>query len=273
MTESVCWQHLVKVSHNKPAAGSFFSTLIRTVRPHVRVVDFSDAQQFIERYEWLGNVGAASLSYALFYEEHLAAVVCFSPPTSPTGFSKLLKGVKQRQMMQLCRGASVHWAPNNAASRLIGGALRDLHRNRCIRWVFAYADPRAGEIGTVYQAANAIYLGPTDARGPGHYVINGEVMHPRAVYRAFGSARHETLVKLDPHYERHQRNKKHRYVFILGSGQAKKQMIERLGDLIRPYPKREQRRPAEGPSRPHPHVGARPGASDRKAETLIDTLR
>lgn len=238
MTTAVCWQYVVKTAHAKSGTDAFYAKLVREARPRIETIDFTEAQQFIEKYEWLGNVGAASLSFGLFYQEHLAAVVCFSPTTSPTGFTKLLPGVRRRRIMQLCRGASAHWAPKNAASMLIGAALRELRRGRRIWLVIAYADPRAGEIGTVYQAANALYLGMTDAEGPGHYVINGAVMHPRAVHRAFGCARHAVLVKIDPHYERHQRHKKHRYLFVLDSGSARARMIAVVAHLLRPYPKR-----------------------------------
>jgi hypothetical protein len=241
MTATVCWQHLIKTAHAGAGTDRELSQLSRSGRSQVALLDFSEAQTFIEKYEWLGNVGAASLGFGLFLENHLAAVVCFAPPTAPTGFTKLCPSVPRRKIWQLCRGASAHWAPKHAASMLISAALRQLRRDRGIRLVIAYADPQAGEIGTVYQAANAIYLGLTDARGPGHYVINGQRMHPRAVHRAYGSARHEVLAKIDSSYERHQRNRKHRYLFLLDSGRARRRVLDQVSHMSKPYPKRHER--------------------------------
>ena len=90
----------------------------------------------------------------------------------------------------------------------------------------------------IYQAANAVYLGLTDARGPGQYIVNGQQLHPRTVYRRFGSARHEALAQVDAGYTRIQRVKKHRYMFILVGGMRRKALLEKLGPLIIAPPRR-----------------------------------
>lgn len=234
----VCWQHLVKEkqrqsreplpSLNSNAGGG----------ATVREISFSMAKDFIVQYEWLGNIGATKYCYGLFIGDDLAAVTCYTTPPSPNAYRTLLGPEVATDVYQLCRGASASWAPKWSGSKVTAGSLRLLRQRRGARVVVAYADPRAGEVGVVYQAANAVYLGFTDSRGPGTYVILGVTFHARAVQKIFGSARHDHLYAIDPEYTRVQRSRKHRYVFLLDTGFRRRQLLERLRSLVRPYPKR-----------------------------------
>jgi hypothetical protein len=67
------------------------------------------------------------------------------------------------RLLQLQRGACVHWAHHHAASRLIAYSLAE-EEKRGTRIVVAFSDPAAGEIGTVYQATNWLYCGFTEER-------------------------------------------------------------------------------------------------------------
>jgi hypothetical protein len=70
-----------------------------------------------------------------------------------------MRGVIGRPALCLERGACVHYAPANAASFLINNACKLLYRIHGVARFFAYADPKAGEYGGVYQAAGWVYLG------------------------------------------------------------------------------------------------------------------
>lgn len=204
----------------------------------VKRIDLATARDFIEEYEWLGNVGSSQRCYGLFHQAELLAVCCFTRVMSPGGFRRLLPLVAGGMIYQLCRGATAPFAPAWASSRLIARALRLLRRETGAELVVAYADPRAGELGVVYRAANALYLGMTDARGPGAYRIAGQLLHPRTVYRRYGSASHETLSRVDPNYQRLQRNKKHRFVFVLATGRRRAAINEMLEPMVRAAPRR-----------------------------------
>ncbi len=237
MTDSpVCWQFLVKLQKARDEQ----ETLPLPIGdPQFGDVGYLEATNFILQYEWLGNVGAAQYCFGLRYSGRLAAVVCFARPTSRVAFASLA-GLGPRDVFQLCRGASTHWAPKHAASMLIAWSLRAMEAVRGAKLVVAYADPEAGEIGTIYQAANAIYLGPTNSRGPGAYIIKGKRYHPRTVHRVFGCARNSKLKRIDPSYIRVQRTKKLRYVFLLGSNGERKRLAAKLSVFVKPYPKRKQ---------------------------------
>lgn len=230
-----CWQHQKKEAHlallrERPAPPQ--------QRPTVSRVAHRVATEFIEKYEWLGHMGSAKYSFGLWLGDFLAAVVCYSSPSAPGAFRRLLGEEQQGCVLLLSRGASAPHAPPWSASKLISAAHRLLSKEQSIRAILAYADPRAGEIGAVYQAANALYLGLTDSRGPGSYKIHGRLYHARAVPKHFGSAKHSTLAAIDPAYERYQRTRKHRYLFILSRGSARRRLLKQISDAVRPYPKR-----------------------------------
>lgn len=236
MTAPVCWQYIVKQRHASRARP----------RPHdfrpneavVAAIPFAMAREFIERYEWLGNMGAAKYCYGLFLRGELAAAACYTTPPAPRAYDVLFDPCTAQHIYQLCRGASAHWAPTWAPSKVIGTSLRMMARERAAWAVIAYADPEAGEIGTVYQATNAHYLGLSQSRGPGKYIIGGIEYHARKVQKVFGCAAHRYLIEIDPEYERIQRTKKHRYIFVVAPRQQRRRIIERLRPLVRAYPKR-----------------------------------
>jgi hypothetical protein len=234
VTTAVCWQFKVKL---KKAREDNCSRSIEGLSPQVLEISQAEARKFIAEYEWLGNAGASRYCYGLKYNSELAAVVCYARPTAGAAFASMIE-ISPSGVFQLCRGASTHWAPKYAASMLISRSMKMLEVRKDAKLVVAYADPAAGEIGIVYQASNALYLGLSDSRGPGAYVIAGTSYHPRSVHRIFGCARHKVLVEVDPNYQRIQRTKKHRYVYVLGGEMERQRHIKRLTSRVRPYPKR-----------------------------------
>jgi hypothetical protein len=142
-------------------------------------------------------------------------------------------------ILQLCRGASAFWSPVWGPSKLICASLRYLYKELGVRYVIAYADPQAGEIGTIYQACNAFYIGLTDPGRAKRYIINGHSYDPRKVHKKFGSRAHAHLAEIDPKYTAQKIEPKHRYIFVLGPRIQRAYAVKRMGDLIKPYPKRD----------------------------------
>lgn len=238
---SHCWQFVVKSNHK-------VGPLVASARPEdVRVerISFSDAAAFITKYEWLGTMGSAKYCFGLLRGPLLLGVVCYTSPSSPGAFKRLLGPDLVGRVLQLCRGASAPGAPVWTGSMLISQSLRILAREQGAVAVVAFADPAAGELGIVYQAANAYYLGLTNSRGPGHYLILGKLYHARAVQKHFGSAAHAWLSELDPSYRRIQRSRKHRYLFIIARGASRNSIIRSISPLVQPPPKRRLTTPTQ----------------------------
>lgn len=135
----------------------------------VREISYAEAKAFILKYEWLGNMGTTVRAFGLFFGNELAAVECFGHPGS-TGIWNICGEEHADKVYWLARGANAHWAHPHSASYLINAACKEMGKpwktrdgnDMPAKFVFcATADSDAGEIGTVYQASNWIYVGKT----------------------------------------------------------------------------------------------------------------
>lgn len=146
----------------------------------LKASDFSLAQErmtsehrlFIERYEWLGKVGwAVKWCFTARHEGKLAGVVLMSEPTMATKY-------KQYEAL-IQRGAASSWAPKNLNSMLVMFGCRWMVQNTGKRLFTCYSDPAAGEIGTIYQACNFMYLGRGFGIKKGILLPSGRLVSPR----------------------------------------------------------------------------------------------
>ena len=127
---------------------------------------------FIERYEWLGKIGwAVKWCFTARHEGKLAGVVLMSEPTMATKY-------KQYEAL-IQRGAGSSWAPKNLNSMLVMFACRWMAQNTAKRLFTCYSDPAAGEIGTIYQACNFMYLGRGWGVKTGVQLPNGKIVSKR----------------------------------------------------------------------------------------------
>jgi hypothetical protein len=157
---------------------------------------------------------------------------------------------QQHRSLAVCleRGACNHPAPPNAASFLISRAVRLAARDYGWRIFYAYADPEAGEIGTVYQACNWLYLGQGVGRGKnrgeksslrqdwmipeeGNRVISSRTLCHRGVL--IREARERGWIPVYKH-------PKHKYVHFEGSHAERRRLLEQLRYPPQPYPKRQE---------------------------------
>ena len=139
------------------------------------------ASVVIKRFEWLGTVGRARVFFGLHAPDgELLGVVGFGHGAHDGGRCGALV---------LERGCTLPHAPPNAASFLIGRALRALRKSGWERFK-AYSDPSAGETGATYRAAGFKLCAPSKhGRWPWRYalVVAGRRLSDRAIYRRFGS--------------------------------------------------------------------------------------
>lgn len=153
-----------------------------TLDYRVEAIDKREAAAFIKRYEYLKTVGRSIAHYGVRdIMGELVAVAIFGTP------SKMPDGV-----IVLERGAWASWAHPHTASWFIPRAVKQAHMDHGWKIFCAYADPSAGEIGTVYQAANWIYTGQTPERTikgaprPRDYfqsAADGRVISDKAFYK------------------------------------------------------------------------------------------
>jgi hypothetical protein len=202
----------------------------------VEKITVAEAKSIILRFEYLRSMPNRPLaSYGLRAPDGDllgAAVFGRGPGRLPAG------------TVILERGACVHYAPPNAASFLIRRACAQAHRDHDGWTEFrAYADPAAGEIGTVYQAVGWEYLG----QGIGRQVPYREQWRRpgETVWRSDRVLRHLGLKKTEAlalgwHHRR--TAPKHVYRWIEGVTPGTRKTVSSVTSL--PYPKRPSRRRA-----------------------------
>jgi hypothetical protein len=147
----------------------------------VEPISRREAAPFIKRYEHLGTVGMARIFFGLRAPGGRLLGVC--------GFGHGAHAAGRNADAVLERGACLPGTPRNAASYLIGRALR--YCRRVLGWstVKAYSDERFGEAGLVYKAAGFRELRPSRHGKAFRYglVWAGKVLSDRGIYRRFGS--------------------------------------------------------------------------------------
>ena len=207
-------------------------------------LDRETADRFLSRYEHLRNVGLGIWHWGLLIDGALASVLSFGT----TCFSHtrgLISSVACRynaRLVQLCRGATASWAPKNTPSKTIGLSLRRIADRFGPTIVVAYADPAFNEIGTIYQASNAIFTGWTNPKGQANYVINGRRLSGWVVRKKFGTRSRERLLEIDKTLVVEPLNPKLRYILIAGPPNIRRKIRKELSTLRCSYPKRREHR-------------------------------
>ena len=113
--------------------------------------------EFIIRYEWLGTIGVIpKWCFTARYKGKLGGVILINEPTA---YSKLLGDVTPKLEALIQRGATASWTPRNLGSRMIMFSCNWMVQNTNKRLFVGYADPRANELGILYQSSNFDYLG------------------------------------------------------------------------------------------------------------------
>jgi hypothetical protein len=208
----------------------------------VEAISRAEAEEIILAYEWLGTMGPVNRAFYGLRAPggELLGTVVFGMPGSAE--SRDVCGVERRgQAICLERGACVHYSPANAASFLISRATKLAAAGHGWRIFYAYADPEAGETGTVYQACNWLYIGQGTGRGirnlvrrdwmipeEGNRVISSRTLTGRGLTERRAYRRGWVPVHRLP---------KHKYVHFEGSRTERKQLMAALRYPVLPYPK------------------------------------
>jgi len=212
-------------------------------RARVRRVDRDVAEQIILKYEWLGTLPhGLTHYYGIFFGPFCAGVTCLGLGSGGANSNAAKEwGIQHKQLAYLARGACVHWAPENTNSKLIAWTCRLLAEQTRARLAIAYSDTDAGEIGTVYQAANWTCVGKGSATKQ-WVAPNGRIYdqrHPSNLRQMDGkkyprSAYSEKL--REEGWTRQRSNPKIRYVKVLRDDTALEKQVQAKATE---YPKRE----------------------------------
>jgi len=211
---------------------------------NTRLVKLSSSftANFMQKFEHLGNVGLGVWHWGLEFDGKIAAAVTYGTTCFSTKRGWLARMAREVDcgIIQLCRGGSAQWSPNGTASRLIALANRAMYKLRGTLLVVAYADPELCEIGTIYQACNAIYTGLTEPKGQANYIIHGEKLSGWQVRKRYGTRDPSNLFAIDSKHQVLPLNKKYRYIMITGPPCTRQLLRKLITPYALPYPKREK---------------------------------
>jgi len=207
----------------------------------VKEISFKVAQDFILKYEWLGTMGTTKFSFGVFHGNVLLGVSCYGLTAGTGALSEPFGEDQKDKGIVLVRGACSHEAHPHTASYLIGQCKKKL-LDKGYKFVIAYSDPEAGEIGTIYQATNWLFYGFTS---PVNYLIrpDGKRVDPKIIHKYAKkngvTSQEQKQTFLDEGYTFEKGSRKMKYILLLGNGKEVKLMKKQLKVKIHPYLKRE----------------------------------
>lgn len=211
----------------------------------VRQVDTKLAREIIEEYEWLGCMPAiVNYCYGIFFKDEITnEEVCGGVVVYGKEYSENL-GVWDKygftgKILLLARGVCLHWTPINTNSKLIMQSVKLLPPQYEV--ITCTTDNLAGEIGTIYQACNFIYVGSMrKVKERVGCIIDGKLYGSRALRAKFGHQRKDDILKICPNAQFIKQKSKDRYFYFRGSKKTKKKNMSKIEHLIKPYPKRDK---------------------------------
>lgn len=272
--DDVAWQRQIRDSylHEGTPPVPHLSVKSAVVRP----IRYALAKQVILKYEWLGTMGKSNFHFGIFFGAYCAGVTCFIVGGAGAGVNVAAEwGLNQNELAYLVRGANCHWAPKGANSKLVSWSCRLLSAIRPeVRMAIAYADTDAGEIGTIYQAANWAYVGKGSSTQQ-WIAPNGRIYDQKFasnLAKRSGLPRKAFVLTLRAQgWTEQASNPKHRYVFVFDKSDS---LISRVEGKRLPYPKRNAGvvQEVEHGSQPETALRCDPPAPDVSCGAPADTI-
>lgn len=212
----------------------------------VKPINIRTAKVVIEQYEWLGCMPAISWNcFGIYFSGVCGGVVVFGPEYSEN-LGVWDKYEYTGKMILLSRGACLHWTPKNTASKLIMDSIKQLPDKYKV--VTCTVDSLAGEVGTIYQACNFIYVGCMRENNPNikgnkrkrdAWLIDGKLYGSRSLREIVGSQKRNDIIRMFPTAIYKPQLAKDRYFLFRGSKQEQKYYKSKISEIIKPYPKRK----------------------------------
>lgn len=206
----------------------------------MKEIPFKQAQDFILKYEWLGTMGTTKFSLGLFNREKLVAVYCFGLTAGTQVLSEPFGSEFKKDGIVLVRGACSPESHKHTGSFGLKKACEVL-KNKGYKFVIAYSDLEAGEIGTIYQACNWVLYGTTSAVT---YLVrpDGKRVDPKLIHKYAKKNNITRQQQLDifnkEGYTLEKGSPKLKYIQFIGSKKQKKAIKRKLRRPSLPYPKR-----------------------------------
>lgn len=123
----------------------------------------------------------------------LAFGKCLNSKKTP---QKIVEGSDENDMYELNRMAMLDEEPKFCESQAIGLSIKWIKRHKPqIKWLLSYSDGKEGNIGTIYQATNWLYLGYF--KSSSFYKVDDKTMHRATIYTVYQRDRGDKRYEVD----------------------------------------------------------------------------
>ena len=206
----------------------------------VRRVDPADVHPWLLNRHYARRLCPISHAFAAFNGQTMIGVVTYGTPVSSTLKDGVCGEKYASNVLELNRLCCE--SIKNLASVIVGRSLAMLPKPSV---VVSYADTGQGHVGFIYQATNFVYTG-LSAKFKDPMVKGMEHKHHTTIGDE-GRGHDSRIEFLREKYGAEnvyyiERDRKHRYVFFVGSKTQKKDMAKSLNYQAEPYPKGESKR-------------------------------
>ena len=247
------WQYKVRKQKAEEEAGNpYWKTLDLSIQNSVvKPVDVPTAKAIIEEYEWLGCMPAITTHcFGIFFRDTVTGEWVIGGATVFGREYAENTGVWDKygytgKILLLARGVCLHWTKKNTNSHLIIESIKLLPPQYEV--ITCTTDNLAGEVGTIYQACNFVYVGAM-RKGKERIgcIIDGKLYGSRSLRAKFGHSRQKEILAMYPDAKFIKQKAKDRYFYFRGSKGAKRKNRKAIEHLIKPYPKRTEAIAEEG---------------------------
>ena len=223
-----------------------------TNRLSIRQVDKKTAKKMIVKHHYSHLWTKCSVALGLFYttgnehaffdepEEKLIGVCVYGDPVGRASGESISELVDRSEVYELTRLYIHDGYGGNIESWFISQSTKWLKNNRPnIRALVSYADPKENHPGTIYQASNWIYQGIIGSTTWSFkFSPEDRWKHGRTIFPYYGTNDIEKIQRQvkEPFWIRKE-PRKHRYIYLLASRKAKKEIMNNLKYPILKYPK------------------------------------
>ena len=193
-----------------------------------------------ETHEWLKykhyakRIPPMSFAFGLYEDNVLNGVVSYGVPVSKEFCQNILGMGYVDKVLELNRLCVNEGGDKNVLSYFVSRSLNMLPKPLCI---VSYADTSQNHTGYIYQATNWIYTGLSSKNVDWKEI--GTNRHSRTLGGMYNA---EYMSKHPERFEKVERARKHRYIYLVGTKKQKKIMRKHLTYPIEQYPKGENKR-------------------------------
>ncbi len=233
--------------HAETLFGLYWESLDTSLgNAEVKAINRRTAERVILRHEWLGTMPAISTyHFGIYFDGVIGGALVFGPEYSEN-LGHWDKYNYTGRMILLSRGACMHWTPPNTASFFIARAIAMLPEKYEI--VTATVDELAGEVGTIYQSLNWVFIGKMREDNPiaavehvddGYgVIIKGRLYGSRSMRAKMGGTlKWDEIAARYPDAQKVFQANKSRYLYFRNR-RTRRADFAAIANQAKPYPKR-----------------------------------